>query len=116
MRTHTESLNPAPLCAEVYADIKSFIFGNIDNWRDTATEIESEALNDYPDTQEYIGLGLTIACSENGNSWNFQTGDNSYTGGVYGLPHWAVTSIQPDSDPLEVYEDVIDQLEELLSW
>ena len=103
MRTQTENMNPAPLSAEVYADIKNFIFGNIDVFR--------------KDAQEYEYLDLTIACDEAGESWNYQTGDNSFTGGAYGLPHWAVTSIQPDSDPLEVYTDVIDQLENLVgSW
>ena len=115
MNPYAEAYNTSPLSAQVCADIKNFIFGNIDQWRDTAKEIESEAIAYDPDNQEYLGLDLTIAASETGDDWNFQTGDNSYTGGAYGLPNWAVTSIQPDSDPLEVYDDVIDQLEELMS-
>ena len=114
MTTYTETCNPYPISSEVCADIKNFIFGNIGQWRDTAKEIESEVLDNDPDCQEYIGLDLTIAVSETGDSWNFQTGDNCYTGGAYGLAHWAVTSIYADTDPLDVYTEVIDQLEELM--
>ena len=87
------------LSAQVYFDIKRFIFSNIDTFRD--------------DAKEYDGLDLTVA--SDGKQWNYQTGDNSYTGGAYGLPHWAVTTIMPDTDPLEVYETVIDQLEDLMA-
>ena len=89
------------MTAEVYSDIKNFIFSNIDQFR--------------TDAIEYEYMDLTIAVSENGDTWNYQTGDNSYTGGAYSLPHWAVTSVLPDTDPLELYDSITDQLEELLS-
>lgn len=100
MKSTANNLNPAPLTPEVYADIKSFIFSNIDIFRD--------------DAKEYGGMDLTVACNEIGDQWNYQTGDNSYTGGAYGLQHWAVTTIDVESDPLEVYEHLIDQLEDLI--
>ena len=98
---HFEELNEQPMSAEVYSDIKNFIFSNIDIFRS--------------DAAEYDGLDLTIAVDDSGQSWNFQTGDNSFTGGAYGLPHWGVVTISSDSDPLHVYNDVIDQLEDLLA-
>ena len=83
----------------VYFEIKSFLFSNIDSFR--------------RDAKEYNGMDITVATD--GDIWNYQTGDNSFTGGAYGLPHWAVTTIMPDTDPLELYDEVIAQLEELLA-
>lgn len=34
----------------------------------------------------------------NAGDWSYQTGDNSYTGGAYGYPHWAVVSVYRRSD------------------
>ena len=98
MQTITEQ--SSPMTPEVYYDIKNFIFSNIDTFR--------------KDAEEYEYIDITIAVSDNGDTWNYQTGDNSYTGGAYSLPHWAVTSIYPDTDPLELYDEIIDQLEDLL--
>jgi hypothetical protein len=56
---------------------------------------------------------LTIGMNEAGE-WGFQTGDNSFTGGAYGYPHWAVVSITEDSDPEEVFQDICDQLADLM--
>ena len=65
---------------------------------------------------EQPSMEVTIACNEDGDAWNYQTGDNSYTGGAYGLPHWAVLYLDRDSDPKAVAEDAIDQLAELIVW
>ena len=91
-----------PMTDEVYSEIKQFIFSGIDDFRG-----------------EYDGLDLTVAVGATGrgdqaDQWNYQTGDNSFTGGAYGLPYWAVTTIWPDTDPVELYNDIIDQLEEQL--
>ena len=88
------------ISAQVYKDIKDFLFSNIDVFR--------------KDAEEYDGLDITIATTD-GNSWGYQTGDNSYTGGAYPFQHWGVTTITPDSDPLEIYDDITDQLEELMA-
>ena len=82
-----------------YYEIKNFIFSNIDSFR--------------KDAKDFDGLDLTIAVDDDFTKWNFQTGDNSYTGGAYGLPHWGVTTIYPDSDPLEVYDEIITRLQDL---
>jgi len=98
------------LSSEVCYDIKNLIFSNIDDWRYIARDV---GINCEP-VEENQYMDLTIATDDCGIQWNYQTGDNSFTGGAYGLPHWAVTSITPDSDPLEVYEYIIDELNELL--
>ena len=57
---------------------------------------------------------LTVGMNDSGE-WSFQTGDNSFTGGAYGYPHWAVVSVFEDSDPEQVCQEIISQLEDLLT-
>jgi hypothetical protein len=66
------------------------------------------------DAKEYGAIDLTVA--SDGESWNYQTGDNSFTGGAYGLPHWAVVTFTADSDARDIAEDIICQLEELMEY
>lgn len=48
-------------------------------------------------------------------SWGYQTGDNSYTGGAYCHPHWAVVSLYRRSNCRELAEDCASQIAEL-AW
>lgn len=57
-------------------------------------------------TEEYIDL--TVGADANG--WNYQTGDNSYTGGAYGFRNWAVVTIEKDADAELVAQDIVNQL------
>lgn len=59
------------------------------------------------------GIQLTVACDNDGE-WDFQTGDNSYSGAAYHYPHWAVVGVYPDSSPFELARDIRSQLRELL--
>jgi len=71
------------------------------------------------------GISLTIgwcAVSQwsggvyvNAGDWSYQTGDNSYTGGAYGYPHWGVVSVYRRSDSRAVARDIRNQLEDLAS-
>ena len=79
------------------------------------TRFIAENMGDWLDVAEDGYLELTIAISDDGESWNFQTGDNSYTGGAYGLPHWAVTAIYPGCEAEDVADDVLSQLVDLLA-
>jgi hypothetical protein len=88
------------LSNEVLTDLKDFITANI------ASFIE--------DAIEYDGLDLTIACNDQGDKWTYQTGDNSFTGSCYSLPHWAVTAVFENTTASELIEDVTRQLEELI--
>lgn len=38
-------------------------------------------------------MDLTVGFTEDLNQWNYQTGDNSFPGGAYGLPIWAIATI-----------------------
>ena len=87
------------LSEQVKDDIEQFININISYFQ--------------ADAKEYDGLDITFATTD-GNSWNYQIGDNSFTGGAYGLQHWAVYTIMPDTTPEELFNDIIEQLEELL--
>ena len=93
------------LSNEVKADIEIFLDQNIDTWKDDL----------QPDEDGTPCMQLTIACNDTGDAWNYQTGDNSYTGGAYGLPHWAVTWITEDGECCDILEYIVEQLEELLA-
>lgn len=60
-------------------------------------------------------LRLTVATDEEGDAFAFQTGDNSFTGGCYGLPHWAVACLSRDDDPDDVAAGLICELEDGLN-
>mgnify|MGYP000474689750 CR=1 FL=1 len=61
------------------------------------------------------GIQLTVGCDEKGD-WNFQTGDNSCSGGAYGFPHWAVVGVYRKSNCTEVAQDLLDQLHDLICY
>ena len=86
------------LQANLKSEVELFIDQNWDQFRE--------------DAAEYGGLQITIATNDDGDLWNYQTGDNSFTGGCYGLPHWAVNEIDEDSDMGELLESIFEQLEE----
>lgn len=54
---------------------------------------------------------LTVGMNLSGE-WNYQTGDNSFTGGAYGFPCWATVSVHRRSKSPEIVKDIIDQLME----
>lgn len=74
-------------------------------------DIEDDDRSD--EEAEEPSMQVTIACNEECTEWNYQTGDNSFTGGAYGLPHWAVVYLTRDSDPTEIVDDVLNQWDEL---
>ena len=64
--------------------------------------------------------GVTdITIATNGvcpDSWGYQTGDNSYQGACYSYRHWAVGTIDKDTDPVELGNDLLEQLSELMAY
>ena len=58
---------------------------------------------------------LTVGYSPDTQSWGYQTGDNSFTGGAYGHPFWGVVWIGADADPAavadEIAEDILSQMD-----
>lgn len=73
---------------------------------------------DDPDDNEpgmCLTVGFTPETEEKDCSWSYQTGDNSYSGGAYGHPHWAVVYLSRDSVPSEIADDIAGQIGELVS-
>jgi hypothetical protein len=62
---------------------------------------------------EYPEMDVTIGADETG-AWSYQTGDNSFTGGAYHYPHWAVVCLTRRSNSSELADEVRDQLAELM--
>jgi hypothetical protein len=56
---------------------------------------------------------LTVGASGESTSFGYQTGDNSYTGGAYGYPHWAVVTVGLDDSPREVAREIQSQIADL---
>ena len=69
-----------------------------------------------------VTIGFTPAADDTAGNitvhkparWNYQTGDNSYTGGAYGHPHWAVVSLYRRSNCRELAEDCANQIADLV--
>ena len=61
-------------------------------------------------------MDLTIGWTPETRDWDYQTGDNSYSGGAYGHPYWAVTVIHRRSNSRGVARDLQDQLCDQLPW
>ena len=73
---------------------------------------------------KYNGLDVAFATTD-GNSFGFLTGTKQFNNGAYigtrftelnadCYQHWAVYTIMPDTTPEELFNDIIEQLEELL--
>lgn len=60
------------------------------------------------------GLQVTIACNDDCTGWNYQTGDTSFMGNVYGLPHWAIVDLYRRSNTKELTKNVFKQWEMLI--
>lgn len=60
-----------------------------------------------------LTIGFTPETEDKDHSWSFQTGDNSFTGGAYHHPHWAVVSLYRDSVPAKIAEEIASQIAEL---
>lgn len=56
------------------------------------------------------GIQLTIGFNPKNGDWDFQTGDNSYTGAAYCYPDWAVVGVYRNSNCREVAKELISQL------
>ena len=71
-------------------------------------EIGDEYRASGDDMEELPSMDLTIGADANG--WNYQTGDNSFSGGAYSFPDWATVALYRDSIPSEVAADIVSQL------
>lgn len=69
-------------------------------------------VDEYGDKQAY--LDVTIGADDQ-LDWSYQTGDNSYTGGAYGFPHWGVVQVWPRCNCSELADAALDQVLESIS-
>jgi hypothetical protein len=58
--------------------------------------------------------GMQLTIGTNGDSWGWQTGDNSFTGGAYSYPHWGVVYIFEDTTADDLAKEALDQIDDLL--
>lgn len=58
-------------------------------------------------------IDLTVGCNADTGEWSYQTGDNSYSGGAYFYPDWAVVTLRPRCNSHEIAKDIQDQLSDL---
>lgn len=64
------------------------------------------------DGDDKPGIDLTIGADTTTGKWSWQSGDNSYVGGAYGFPTWAVTRVYRTTNSRDCARDLIDQLAE----
>lgn len=83
--------------------------------KDCIKDIDDDYRSSLSDEDDEPSMDLTVACDETATGWSYQTGDNSFTGGAYGLPHWAVVYLSRDSDPEEIVDDIFSQWGELIN-
>lgn len=62
-------------------------------------------------------IDITVASNgDDPNDWGFQLGDNSFSGQCYFYHHWAIGTIDSDTNVEELATDLLEQLEELTAY
>jgi hypothetical protein len=54
--------------------------------------------------------------TDDGISWNYQTGDNSFTGGAYGFPIWVTACLMRRTNLKQLVNDIVDDLQNQVCW
>ena len=76
--------------------------------------IKPEILDEYIEDGDTLpSMCLTVGADLATGEWSYQTGDNSFTGGAYGYPGWAVVQVYRRSNSVALARDIQDQLSEL---
>ena len=55
------------------------------------------------------GMCVTVSTND-GRTWSYQTGDNSFSGGCYGDGHWSVIHLYRDSNCGDLAREAVDEL------
>ena len=77
--------------------------------KDIGDDCRAEICDDPDDETPGMQVTFGVTINEDGSlSWSYQTGDNSYTGGAYGHPIWAVVSLYRRSRSREVAEEAME--------
>lgn len=78
--------------------------------------LKPDICDDYRESADDLpGVDVTIGVNAECDEWNYQTGDNSYTGGAYSFPYWGVGRLYRRSNCAElaaqIVADAIEQIE-----
>lgn len=71
---------------------------------------EYRAFDDDGD-DDLPGMCVTVATND-GKSWTYQTGDNSYTGSCYGRRHWGVIYLYRRSNCDDLAKQAVEEMNE----
>lgn len=102
-------------------EFESLPESDFDKFRNDIVEIVKGLKHQIPDESEYDGpdesptLQVTFATDDSMSMLAHQTGDNSFHGACYGLPHWAVVYLMADDSPAQIAEDVASEWADLIS-
>lgn len=56
-----------------------------------------------------IAVTIGAELTPDGIAWNYQTGDNSYTGGAYGFKHWGIVDLYRRDNSRRLADDIVEQ-------
>ena len=73
--------------------------------------LKKEIDDDYraSEDDETPGMMVTVS-SDDMQGWNYQTGDNSYSGSCYGDRNWAIVYLYRNSNCHSLAADAVDEL------
>jgi hypothetical protein len=74
---------------------------------------DDRASDDLDDTLP--GMQVTIGYTPDDKSWDYQTGDNSFTGSAYGHPYWAVIDLYRKSNCRDLARDAVNELKDAIA-
>ena len=66
------------------------------------------------DSDEPPYIQLTISTDDDGDSWDYQTGDNCYSGACYGSPYQGSVYITADCIAEDAIDDLLSNLEDAI--
>jgi len=101
MRTPSQSKTEKQFVSEIASLLKSLKSQINDDFR---------ASDDPEDNTP--GMCVTVSTNDEMSLWNYQTGDNSYSGGCYGDPHWSVIYLYRRSNCVELATEAVNELAE----
>ena len=80
------------------------------------SDIKSTIEDDFRafENSEEPSIQLTVGIDDTGD-WDYQTGDNSYSGAAYHYPNWSVVAVYRDSNCREVAKEIREELANTLA-
>lgn len=94
--------------------LKQIIKELLDDLKPTISE-DCRATDDPDDDQPGIQVTVGARLSNGKWDWDYQTGDNQYSGGVYRFSDWGVGYLYEDSDTEEVADDIANEILEAIA-